>query len=196
MKILIIGTARSGTTTLANAIASALNLRELIEPFNINSTYTYSPSQTNIVLKTLIPHHNSIEELWELSKNFDKTIILSRRDRVACWESECNGRFKRSEIIEKNGFYDGWNVWHESYIHNPNAMDTSRMEIINQYMDLIIKFQEKTNLPMIWYEDLYSTNFELAKTTFESIGCGLKYQEAFAYLNPTKKYRKDSKVLL
>jgi hypothetical protein len=196
MKILIIGTARSGTTTLTNAIAHALNLKEIIEPFNPNVSYVYNPIQKNIVLKTLISQHNTLEELVDLSNSFDKTILISRRDRVASWESECNGRYKRKQILERNGYYDGFNVWHESYIHNPDVMDIDYMETVNKYIDLIVKFQQKTNLPMIWYEDLYSTDFELAKTTFESIGCGLKYEEAFTYLNPTKKYRKDNNVLL
>lgn len=75
-------------------------------------------------------------------------------------------------------------------------MDIEYMDTVNQYIDLIIHFQKITNLPMIWYEDLYSTNFELAKNTFESIGCGLNYNDAFEYMNPSKKYRKDSKVLM
>lgn len=196
MRILIIGTARSGTTTLTNAIASVLDLKEIIEPFNPNVTYRYSPNQTNIVLKTLISQHDSFEELIELCKTFDKTILLSRRDRVASWESECNGRFKRKDIIQRNGYYDGFNVWHESYIHNPNAMDIGYMDTVNYYLDLIIKFQKETNLDILWYEDLYSTDFELAKKTFESIGCGLKYEDAFVYMNPSKKYRKETSVLL
>lgn len=196
MKILIIGTPRSGTTTLANAIAYTLNLKEIIEPFNPNVTYTYSPSQTNIVLKTLINHHNSIEELSELSKNFDKTIILSRRDKVACWESECNGRSKRKEIIERNGHYDGWNVWHESYIHNPDVMEVDYMETVSQRIDLIIDFQKKTDLQMVWYEDLYSSDYELAKKTFESIGCGLNYENAYIYMDPSKKYRKTQNTIV
>lgn len=197
MKILIIGTARSGTTSFTNAIASALNLKEIIEPFNPNLFYNlYNPTLTNIVVKTLISQHNTTEELWELSKSFDKTILLSRRDRIASWESECNGRLKRKELVDRNGYYDGFNVWHESYVHNPTAMDLEYMETVNKYIDLIIEFQLKTNLQMIWYEDLYSTNYELAKNTFESVGCGLKYEDAFIYMNPSKKYRKETSILI
>lgn len=197
MRILIIGTARSGTTSFTNAIASTLNLKEIIEPFNPNASYNlYNPTQLNIVVKTLISQHNTLDELWELSKTFDKTILLSRRDRIASWESECNGRLRKNDIIERNGYYDGFDVWHESYVHNPIAMDTSYMETVDKYIDLIIEFQLKTNLQMIWYEDLYSTDYGLAKNTFESVGCGLKYEDAFVYMNPSKKYRKETSILI
>jgi hypothetical protein len=196
MKILIIGTARSGTTTLTNAIGSALNLKEIMEPFYKNSTYKYNPSQKNIVLKTLINHHKTFDELHDLIGSFDKTILLSRNDRIASWESVCNGMSKKNEITRRNGYYDGWKSWHEPYVHDPNVMNHDYMETVNQYIDLIVDFQQKTNLPIVWYEDLYSTDFELAKSTFESIGCGLKYEDVFTYMDPSKKYRKIKKTIL
>jgi hypothetical protein len=75
-------------------------------------------------------------------------------------------------------------------------MEVDYMETVSQRIDLIIDFQKKTDLQMVWYEDLYSSDYELAKKTFESIGCGLKYENAYIYMDPSKKYRKTQNTIV
>lgn len=197
MKILIIGNARSGTTTLTNAIGSALNLNQIIEPFNPRIEYKiYDSKQKNIVLKTLIQHHETFEDLTELSKNFDKTILLSRKDKIASWESSCNGAHKRQKIIERNGYYDGFDLWHQPYVHDPESLDEKSKDDIIKIMNSMFDLSDYMGIPIIWYEDLYSTNKELAEQTFNDIGLGVRYDDVYVYMNPTKKYRKDKPTLL
>ncbi len=197
MRILIIGTARSGTTTLTSAVGWALKLNQVMEPFNPGVPYNlYNPIQKNIILKTLIHHHDNFEELIELSKTFDKTILLSRRDKTAAWESECNGISKRQKTLERNGHYNGFHLWHQPYVHDPNSLNEKYKEVVNNRMDSIISLHEKTKIPIYWYEDLYSNDVELAKNTFNSMDLGVNYDDVYLYMNPTKKYRKDGNTLI
>lgn len=197
MKILIIGTARSGTTTLTSAIGSVLSLNQIMEPFNPGSSYNlYNPIQKNIILKTLIQHHETFDDLVELSKTFDKTILLSRRDRIASWESYCNGVDRREKVKVRNGYYNGFHLWHQSYVHNPDSLDEKSKDIVIGIMDSIISLSEYMGLPIIWYEDLYSTDKNLAQQTFNSLGLNIKYEDVYIYMNPTKKYRKDTNSLI
>jgi len=192
MKILIIGTPRSGTTTLMNAIAYGLKYRPLNEPFNPRVTFNeYSSKMNNIVLKTL-SHHITFEKLDELIKDFDKTILLSRKDRNAVWESECNGNLRKKELINKDGYYNGFEFWHESYVHNPNSIDPTLKNEVNLKMDNMVNYSYHVNLPIIWYEDLYSKDYDVAKKSFDDLNLGITYEDVFLYMNPDKKYRKDT----
>lgn len=197
MRILIIGTARSGTTTLTTAIGSVMSLNQVMEPFNPGVSYNlYNPIQKNVILKTLIQHHETFDDLVELSKTFDKTILLSRRDKIASWESYCNGVDKRQKLKDRNGYYDGFHLWHQPYVHNPESLDEKSKDVVIGIMDSIVKLSEYMELPIMWYEDLYSTNRELAEQTFNSLGLSINYDDAYTYMDPSKKYRKDSNTLI
>lgn len=197
MRILIIGTARSGTTTLTTAIGSVMSLNQVMEPFNPGVSYNlYNPIQKNVILKTLIQHHETFDDLVELSKTFDKTILLSRRDKIASWESYCNGVDKRQKLKDRNGYYDGFHLWHQPYVHNPESLDEKSKDVVIGIMDSIVKLSEYMGLPIVWYEDLYSTNRDLAEQTFNSLGLNINYDDAYTYMNPSKKYRKDGNTLI
>lgn len=197
MRILIIGTARSGTTTLTTAIGSVMSLNQIMEPFNPGVPYNlYNPIQKNIILKTLIQHHETFDDLVELSKTFDKTILLSRRDKIASWESYCNGVDRRQKLKERNGYYDGFHLWHQPYVHNPESLDEKSKDVVIGIMDSIVDLSEYMGLPIVWYEDLYSTNKDLAEKTFNDLGLDIKYDDVYTYMNPTKKYRKDTNTLI
>lgn len=195
MRILIIGTPRSGTTTLMNAIAYGLKYRPLNEPFNPRVEFNeYNSKMTNIVLKTL-SHHTTFEKLDELVKEFDIIILLSRKDRNAAWESECNGSFRKKELNNRDGYYNGFEFWHEPYVHNPNSADLTLKNEVNLKMDNLLNYSYHSKLPITWYEDLYSKDYTTAKESFESLKLGITYDDVFIYMDPTKKYRKDTYTL-
>ncbi len=197
MRILIVSTARSGSTTLTNAIASELKLNQLMEPFNPGIDYNlYNPIQKNIILKTLIHHHKDFDEIIELSKTFDKTILLSRRDNIAAWESECNGIGKRQKVKERNGYYNGFHLWHEPYVHNPELLNEDYKSVVTGRMNLILNLHKTMGIPMVWYEDLFSNDIELARKTYQNMGLDVNYDNVYTYMNPTKKYRKDNHTLI
>jgi len=184
MKVLIIGTLRSGTTTLMNAIGSGLNLNVCNEPFlKSNTNVIYDSNQNDIVLKTMV-HHQSFAEMDELRKSFDKTILLSRKDTNAVWESVCNVIYKRDVL---NSVED---VWLKPYTHNMDSLNDIHKIGVYYRLNLITKYSFHSDIDIIWYEDLYSTNKDIAKSTFDSIGLDLSYDSIYEYMNPSKRYRK------
>lgn len=184
MKILIIGTLRSGTTTLMNAIGNGLNLNICNEPFLKSNTNTiYNPNENDIVLKTMV-HHQTFEEMDELRNSFDKTILLSRKDTNAVWESICNVIYER-DVLKSNG-----DIWMNPYTHNEDSLNPIHKFGVNHRLNLIIKYSFHSNMDIIWYEDLFSLNKYRAKATFDSIGLNLNYDSIYGYMNPSKRYRK------
>jgi hypothetical protein len=199
MNILIIGTPRSGTTSLANAIGHSLSLKILIEPFHPKGfNKPYSPLNKNVVLKTLI-QHQTFDDLKELSHNFDKVILLSRKNREDIWESLCNAKSKTKDILSKNGTVDGidgYYIYHDTYVHNPNSLNNELKSNVDRFSELILNYMEISGVPITWYEDLYSTDHITAKIAFENLNIGVKYEDVFTYLDPSKKYRKERRVLI
>ena len=185
MKILIIGTLRSGTTTLMNTIGNGLNLSICNEPFLKSNTNTiYDSNQKDIVLKTMI-HHQTFAELDELKSSFDKTILLSRKDTNAVWESVCNAIYERDVL--KVGELDAWD---KPYTHNKDSLNPIHKLGVHHRLNLIIKYSFHSNINIIWYEDLFSANKDVAKSTFDSIGLNLSYDSVYDYMGPLKRYRK------
>jgi hypothetical protein len=184
MKILIIGTLRSGTTTLMNAIGNGLNLNICNEPFlKSNTNAIYNSNQNDIVLKTMV-HHQSFAEMDKLRNSFDKTILLSRKDTNAVWESVCNVVYKRDVLKSVE------DVWINPYIYNSDSLSDIHKSGVYHRLNLIIKYSFHSNIDIIWYEDLYSTNKDTAKSIFESIGLNLSYENIYEYMNPINRYRK------
>lgn len=196
MRILIIGTPRSGTTTLMNAISYGLKLVISNEPFHPNAVNkVFHESQTNIVLKTLI-HHVTFDKLDELRGLYDKTILLSRKDVNAAWESECNAIHRREETLNRKGMYDGFYFWHEPYVHNSESLNEKHKPGVIERMNLLKDYSIHSGEPILWYEDLYSNDKTVAKSTFNSIGLGVDYDSVYSYMNPSKKYRRDGNTLI
>jgi hypothetical protein len=156
MNILIISLPRTGSTELGKDISNKHKLRYVCEPFNGGDRLLHNKDLQNIVLKTILFHlPNYIEEpnrinwLVELSQNFNKVILLSRRNLVACAESwaylmynEGQKSFKAdSEYLwEKTPNYD--------YEFNFIKKCNSELEFISQ----------KLNIPITYYEDIYDEN--------------------------------------
>jgi hypothetical protein len=184
MKILIIGTLRSGTTSLMNAIGNGLNLTICNEPFlKSNTTTIYNSNQNNIVLKTMI-HHQSFAEMDELRNSFDKTILLSRKDVNAVWESICNVIYKR-DVLKLDE-----DVWLQPYTHNKDSINDIHRLGVHHRLNLITKYSFHSNIDIIWYEDLFSSDRNVSENIFNSIGLNLSYESIYEYINPSNRYRK------
>ena len=75
-KILIIALPRTGSTSLLDKISNEKNLTPLFEPFDKTGRVLYN-GQSNVVVKTIINQHPNN---FELSKEFDEIILLSRKN--------------------------------------------------------------------------------------------------------------------
>ena len=91
MKILIVGTPRSGTTSLLNVLSNACKLNKVFEPFNydIPNNYKFPFDLENSIVK-LCPfqtpkeygtHSDFFKFVKEYYLGFDKTILITRKDK-------------------------------------------------------------------------------------------------------------------
>jgi hypothetical protein len=172
MRILILGQPRSGTTTLVNALGKALKYKSIHEPYKQGY---YKISNDFCIIKTLInqPTPNV--------RDFDNIILLARKDDKLAGESmqyaEATGIFNDTYSLPKNIDYRNkqrraWEL-------------RQRIELVSNII----------NIPVTWYEDLYSGDTEIIYKLVSDIW-GLKlldidYPLLYKELNPTNKFRKD-----
>jgi hypothetical protein len=174
MKILLLGTPRSGSTSLIKFIDSHISLSNyqmFIEPFNRNlypnkeydedrDTILYVTKYNNVLVKSLfllgheeypIKSFNDIYEYlnWCYSY-FDKIIILDRKDKLAQSESfAVNETFMREKGT-------GW--------HTPKIYDIEKIEpsyiktMIDRYTkssEILHNISYKQKFPIFYYEDIF-----------------------------------------
>ena len=95
MRVCIIGTSRSGTTSLMKYVHLSLNLLPLIEPYNKSSHRKHSPLDRNEYMiweqpKVLVKHlitQVPEDKLYNLDKYFDKVILIHRVNLIEAAES-------------------------------------------------------------------------------------------------------------
>jgi hypothetical protein len=153
MKILIISLPRTGSNSLLNKIAYEFNLQPISEPFYKNKTNAYKSSYDGVVVKTIISQKpdyvtNIHEWLIEFTKEFDKVILLSRKDLKACAESLAF--FLHNESI---GFDS---VTPYSWYETPNYLETEKL--VKQLNDDLNKLSKELNIDIVYYEDIFNTN--------------------------------------
>ena len=159
MKILIIALARSGSTSLMKNIAKENNLNPMFEPFNYNheNKNIYNSNDNNIVLKTLVGQYpnsepfSNLETLkkWEdwivdFSKDFDKVIILSRKNLNNAAES-----FSVASI--NNNWFDKY-----EYTELPNLLEAKKH--IYYTVRFLKNVSIRLNIPFTYYEDIFDEN--------------------------------------
>lgn len=191
MKILIIGAPRCGTTTLTKALSELLNLKAYIEPWNcmygtnMDNLYTVHFGD-DIVLKITIEqipldiedYDNFIKEYYKL---FDKVILLGRKDLQTCSESFVFQRTYDEEVPQ---------FWHENYVYDEELDTTEIYEQYEHWMYKLIEVSHFLNLPVTWYEDLYSGNENTIQDCIKSWGIDIKTSDLLNYVHPSKRYRR------
>ncbi len=150
MKILIISLPRCGSTSLLYKISEKKKLKPIFEPFDVTHTLPRKIFENDIVLKTIVNQlpeiiKNPIEWYVNFSKEFDETILLSRKDLKACAESLAYYNYYKNQGFSMKDMY----FWEE----------TPNYEICSQYVNgcnfKINKISELLKKPIIYYEDLF-----------------------------------------
>jgi len=175
MKVLIVSLPRTGSTNLLLSLGRLLNLKTYSEPFEkkyVGEDYKFNQPH---IIKTMI------NDLKVNPLDFDKVIILARKDLKAQLES--------FTFALKN------DKWHENYKVND-------IEIVKEYyynfnaMRLNIeKLSKEINIPITWYEDLYSGNKNLVLDTIKLWNLRLEYKYLKEFIDPIKKYRKTGTLV-
>jgi hypothetical protein len=219
MKILILGTPRSGSTSLVKFIDSHIklpNYKMIIEPFNTvsptyireiknDNTITYLTKFDNILVKSLFligvdeyptkSFNNIYEYLDWCYSYFDKIIILDRRDKIAQSES-----FTVNEIESRERGVG----WHTPKIYDLTKIETSYVEtMINRYTEsskILYEISQNKGYPIFYYEDIFlEHDINVVKNMLEYLGIELilnNYNEFI--LSPYRRVRieKSNKKLI
>lgn len=192
-RILIIGTHRSGTTNLSKALKLTFSCNKLGEPWNQDiNEYKLGPGAEPFpypdgikpysIVKTLIQHlpinwnKGHIEFYNDITKYFDKTIVLTRRNLVDMAMS-----FEKAKEIGH---------WHTEYvIEDPSKYDL-RLNYHQWCQELTLKVAKSINKPVTWYEELYSGDVKLFNKEVDKWGIELDRNLLFKYFNPENRLRK------
>jgi hypothetical protein len=181
MKILLLGTPRSGSTSLVKLIDSHVNIfnyRMFIEPFNsildnpINSINPFLEYE-NILVKNLFLVGNNeypgetfcsvTEYLKWCYSYFNKIIILDRKNKLA--QSE-------SFVINETMWREKGVGWHTKKIYDVDGIDKSYLEtMISRYTEsskILSDIAYTNNFPIFYYEDIFlNHNREVIKSVFQ-----------------------------
>lgn len=201
MKILILATPRSGSTTLSSVISTILKYFWYVEPYNYGPPIlafrvplTNLPE--NIVVKSMfnqVPKNSPKDMVYahrfykEEIKKFDKVIILCRKDILSAYESY-NFKVKT----------DPKGDWHKRYIYKDVEFDNRLYSQYTSWCSNLLEFAYNHDLPITWHEDIFNTSTERLTHTVESWGLGITTEQVQEKLKNFKKYRatEDKRTLI
>jgi hypothetical protein len=192
MKILLICSPRSGSTSLVNSLSKTLNITKI----NIPDVYEYPKNKSLIdhiiskkdIIVRMNPNHEVGYDLKEFVNFFDHVILLTRRNRNEHFKSFVNLYYK--EIIIKNGVHTKY-----TYDEIPTQLKTKLKSDINWILllsgvDKIKKLSIDINNPILYYEDLYyGDNVEHINSKISNLNIDLFKST----ISQTKKLRISSK---
>ena len=147
MKILIIALPRTGSTSLLKKISKDRNLKSFFEPFDGTDRVIYN-NEDNSVLKTIICHHPNN---FELSKEFDEIILLSRKNILECAESHAYQTY-----FSKTKNYNSNNPYYYEQVP-ADIFELCYNDVLKWNNDLK-QLSDKLNIPITYYEDIYNIN--------------------------------------
>jgi len=199
MKILIVGTPRSGTTSLIRGLGKTKNYRRYGEPWNkhIKERYPYPYSfHSNCIVKTLIEdlpakfddlknltfNEKLLKFYSEVKLDFDRIILLGRKDLNELIRSYTY--FREKELLHKVN-------WHDSYtLLDSVKLPVKKYEEEIYRMDNRLKIlSEILNIKIDWYEDLYSGDINNVKRFLTKHDIDLDIEKFYEYLNPKNRQR-------
>ena len=191
MRICIIGTSRSGTTSLMNYVHLSLNLSCIVEPYNeeIYSTNKLNDAdefknwkQPDTVVKHLISQVPK-DKLHNLEDYFDKVIVIHRVNLLEAAESWLAA--KKSKAWDRHYHY-------ESAISNsdPLIIQDLLQEEVRRRVWLEFKIK-KLNYFTTTYEDLFLSGKDFNRVK-EYLG--IKVKDFDYLLDSNRKLRKDKPI--
>ena len=191
LKILIIATPRSGSTAFCHALAKVLKFKVIPEPFNPFTIKYFGNGkplidlnkelQDNIVVKSIIN-----DKLKDYVSRFDKTILLSRKNRILAEESWDYQKRHRGD-----GFF-----WHSTYIHDGKPVSKDTIKTFDYLYNEMAEVSKNLNLPIFWYEDIFSDNKDKINSFIKELDLKINFHTFYRYINTKNRYRKFEKNVL
>ena len=191
MKILIIGTHRSGSSNLMMALAKIYDLKYIPEPWNKQLNKSTNRTQNNFDYPNIVDNYGVVKSLAlqypdsfnsacdfysDCKKHFEHIIILGRENRIALAES-------KAQAVSTD-------LWSSTYSISKNHSLNLDMDNVNIECDEIIKISSKLRIPITWYEDLYSGDMSVINHVVSKWSLGIETNIISRYLNPKDKLRK------
>jgi hypothetical protein len=112
MRLLVISLPRTGSTSFSKDLAQKNNLSFVFEPFapnaellNILKNFEIDHTKDDVVVKTLVNDEYNVNWFVELSKEFNKTYLLSRRNLKQCIDSWAYLNHNRGKIDFETEYY-------------------------------------------------------------------------------------------
>lgn len=205
MKTLIISSGRAGSTSLQMGLHASIKGSTIcFEPFSdryepfINNKDLYNEHLLELIkitepliVKSLIfqPSHNHTEFIDKTPNfyidfylnymtYFDKHILLMRKDQV-----------KTSESLAFSITND---KWHEPYTYSLNKDTTPELNKVKLYNSILEKISTKTNIPITYYEDLFTGDKSKIDYFLNQNEITLNnYEALYDHLDPKYKLRKN-----
>lgn len=150
--ILIIALPRTGSTNLGETLSKKYNLEYIFEPFNRFTNLPIKEDYNKKIVKTMIfdcptyiDEKNRLNFIIDITKKFEKVILLSRKDINAIVESWSYLKYNVTSNFNSRGHY----FWEET----PN-IESERIFIKNCEKDLEYLSKE-LGIQVTYYEDLY-----------------------------------------
>lgn len=205
MKILIIGIARSGTTSLLRGISSQ-GFYDIGEPYNkwVRSELAYPLEELgkhdNIVVKHICSQKPKnykgtwIEFVIEFSKSFDRLIFLDRSDFEEHYESTLNLWYK--DKVQKHPIMSEWSSEDIPDLFRVGFASGGGRDALQKEKDEFKEVVEALNGNITFYEDLYGQDRDKSLEIISSWNLPIQNSELCLHLNPKYKLKKDSKKLL
>lgn len=152
MRILIIALPRTGSTSLMIKYSKENKLRYYFEPFEPLDTKIV-PTTDNILVKTMMYHipsgyDNAVSAYAELSKQFDKVILLSRRDLVECAESWA--------YLQHHNHKNFNSLMHYIWKTPPNI--EKHTADVYRWNEELLHLSRMLNIGITYYEDIFDKN--------------------------------------
>jgi hypothetical protein len=180
LKILILATPRSGSTSLSRVIGSIFNLEVFYEPFVNGYVGKKYDNKGPHIVKTLI---------WDISikdfnfNNYTHIIYLTRKNIKQAAESFCYHLTHNLNRPHK---------WHSSYyISEPLDIEKEYKLIEEGYNTL-----HSLSNNITYYEDIFSGDKKIVNKSLERIGLDIDYELIKDKINPIKKYRLNERKLI
>jgi hypothetical protein len=189
MRILIISLPRTGSTSLVKGLSESLEIECLIQPFSKyiwgESVINEIPNHNDLIVKTLINEYpSSCDDMISFYNNlitqFDKTILLTRKDLKLCAESY--GYHLKHSSHE---------FWHKPYNYTSYDIDIdyyiNLLNDLNGKLDILSK---KNNISLDYYEQIFGGDVNLVEDFLIKHNIKLKNDKLFSYTSPVNKLRK------
>ena len=205
MKILIIGIARSGTTSLLKGIESQ-GFHGISEPYNewIREELSYPLQEldnyTNIVIKSNSNQKPKeykgswIDFILEFSKSFDKLIFLDRYDFSEHYESIVNLWYKSH--VKKESVMTEWVSEDIPNLFRVGFESGGGRFRLQKEKEELKQLATKLDSDITYYEDLYSNDRSRANQIITDLKLEVDDLELSNYIDPKYKLKKTKKNLL